>query len=168
MTKIIENLHFISRFLSTFWDIGNMVQSIDPQTHHGKQLQEMFCFSYDRPNCLGNSLAAEHLIDYTLQFMNTYNRHHSDSSGKPWAAFVSFIDSHEDSSTLISYLDSLLLKFLQDAIAMKNTMILFLSDHGEFDAAIVRIVLVNLAHHIDQYSNIFSLKRDRSSLRAKS
>lgn len=109
-----------------------MVQSIQPQTHHGKQLHEMFCFSFDRPNCLGGQLAAEHLIDYALQFVNTYNRKDDNSSpqAKPWAAFLSFIDSHEDSLTLISYLDGLLLNFLQQ-IPTKNTMILFLSDHGK-------------------------------------
>ena len=104
---------------------GNMVQSIDPQTHHGKQLHEMFCYSYDRPNCLGSKLAAEHLVDYTLKFIEKYDRN------KPWAAFVSFIDSHEDTSTLITYLDNLFVKFLQQVIATQDTMILFLSDHGK-------------------------------------
>eukprot|EP00571_Detonula_confervacea_P000538 CAMPEP_0172318456 /NCGR_PEP_ID=MMETSP1058-20130122/34927_1 /TAXON_ID=83371 /ORGANISM="Detonula confervacea, Strain CCMP 353" /LENGTH=1694 /DNA_ID=CAMNT_0013033295 /DNA_START=295 /DNA_END=5379 /DNA_ORIENTATION=+ len=110
---------------------SNMVQSIDPKTHHGKQLHEMFCFSYDRPNCLGGKLAAEHLVDYTRQFIDTYNRRDEKTSPqtKPWAAFISFIDSHEDSATLISYLDGILLNFLQD-IPMQNTMILFTSDHG--------------------------------------
>ena len=111
---------------------SNMVQSISPQTHHGKQLHEMFCFSYDRPNCLGEKLAAEHLVDYTRQFINTYNRGDENESdqARPWAAFISFIDSHEDSLTLISYLDDLLVNFLQDIPMSKNTMILFTSDHG--------------------------------------
>ena len=105
---------------------SNMVQSISPQTHHGKQLQEMFCFHYDRPNCLDSKLAAEHLVEYTRQFIDTYHRDDSSKKNhtKPWAAFVSFIDSHEDSSTLISYLDNILLNFLQD-VPMDNTMILF-------------------------------------------
>lgn len=110
-----------------------MVQSINPQTHHGEQLQEMFCFSYDRPNCLGGKPAAEHLIDYSLQFIRSYNRPKDAISthARPWAAFVSFIDSHEDTSTLVSYLDTLLVSFLQEVIAMKSqTIIIFVSDHG--------------------------------------
>jgi len=112
---------------------SNMVQSISPQTHHGQQLHEMFCQSYDRPNCLGSKLAAEHLIDYTRQFINTYDRGNDQptnhTKSPPWAAFVSFIDSHEDTLTLISYLDNLLVNFLQD-VPMNNTYILFMSDHG--------------------------------------
>ena len=103
---------------------SNMVQSIGPETHHGQQLYEMFCYSFDRPNCLGSSLMAEHAVNYTRQFIDTY-----DSHSKPWAAFLSFIDSHEDSSTLISYLDDILLDFLQ-SIPKKNTLIVFSSDHG--------------------------------------
>ena len=111
---------------------SNMVQSIRPQTHHGHQLHGMFCFDYDRPNCLGNKLAAEHLVDYTRQFIRTYNRGNETQSShqKPWAAFLSFIDSHEDTLTLISYLDGLLLDFLQDVLTNSNTMIIFTSDHG--------------------------------------
>ena len=82
---------------------SNMVQSIGPQTHHGQQLYDMFCYSYDRPNCLGGSLMAEHAINYTQQFIDTYS-----NRAEPWAAFINFIDSHEDSSTLISYLDEIL------------------------------------------------------------
>lgn len=110
-----------------------MVQSIDPQTHHGKQLNEMFCFSYDRPNCLGEELAPAHLVNYTLQFIATYNgeKGKTPATSKPWAAFISFIDSHEDTSTLISYLDTLLVDFLQAVIKTAGpTMIVFTSDHG--------------------------------------
>ncbi|KAL7471954.1 hypothetical protein ACHAXS_012264 [Conticribra weissflogii] len=110
---------------------SNMVQSIQPETHHGEQLHEMFCFDYDRPNCLGSQLAAEHLIQYTRQFIATYNRKHGEQSTyqRPWAAFVSFIDSHEDTLTLASYLDDLLVEFIQD-VPVQNTLFLFTSDHG--------------------------------------
>lgn len=133
LTFMLYNLCMLTK-VSPNSLIGNMVQSIDPQTHHGEQLQEMFCFSYDRPNCLGSKLAAEHLMDYTLRFIKTYDRQENKLSdqAKPWASFISFIDSHEDTSTLISYVDTLFVSFLQDVIAMKSpTMILFLSDHGE-------------------------------------
>lgn len=107
-----------------------MVQSIKPQTHHGEQLQEMFCFSYERPNCLGGKMAAEHLVEYARQFIAAYDRGDGTARTRPWAAFLSFIDSHEDTSTLISYLDGLLFDFLQRAMALKNTLIVFTSDHG--------------------------------------
>jgi len=110
---------------------SNMVQSIKPRTHHGSQLHEMFCFSYDRPNCLGGRMTAEYLADYARQFIDAYNRGDEGASaeGKPWAAFLSFIDSHEDTLTLISYLDDILLNFIQD-VPMKDTVVLFTSDHG--------------------------------------
>ena len=111
---------------------SNMIQSIRPQTHHGKQLHDMFCFYYDRPNCLGGKLAAEHLLKYTRQFFATYNGGNEKNSAyaKPWAAFLSFVDSHEDTLTLISYLDRLLVDFIQDIAMHSNTMIIFTSDHG--------------------------------------
>ena len=102
---------------------SNMVQSIDPQTHHGRQLHEFFCFSFDRPNCLGSKLAAEHLIEYTQQFIDVY-----EGISRPWAAFVSFVDSHEDTLTLVSYLDEMLADFVQSI--PKNTLVMFTSDHG--------------------------------------
>lgn len=109
---------------------SNMVQSIKPQTHHGEQLSEMFCYSFDRPNCLGGKLMAEYAVNYTQQFIETYDRNNPTSNlAKPWAAFLSFVDSHEDSLTLIGYLDGILMEFLQ-SIALKNTMIVFASDHG--------------------------------------
>ena len=140
------------------------VQSIRPQTHHGKQLHEMFCFSFDRPNCLGGKLAAEHLLDYTRQFISTYDRGDENASAhaKPWAAFISFIDSHEDSLTLISYLDGILLKFLQD-VPRKNTMIVFTSDHGELSFQSINL-LQCIAHSSAQFichfvALIFSMVR---------
>ena len=102
---------------------SNMVQSIKPRTHHGQQLHELFCFSFDRPNCLGSKMAAEHLIEYTQQFIDAY-----EGLSRPWAAFLSFVDSHEDTLTLASYLDRLLAEFVQGI--PQNTLVLFTSDHG--------------------------------------
>lgn len=102
---------------------SNMVQSIQPRTHHGRQLHEFFCFSFDRPNCLGSKMAAEHLIEYTQQFIDAY-----EGISRPWAAFVSFVDSHEDTLTLASYLDGMLAEFVQSI--PRNTVVLFTSDHG--------------------------------------
>ena len=62
--------------------------------------------------------------DYTQQFISTY-----DEKAKPWAAMLSFIDSHEDTMTLISYLDLMLVKFLQ-TINLENTIVILSSDNG--------------------------------------
>lgn len=56
--------------------------------------------------------------------MKTYN-----SDDRPWAGFVSFVDSHEDTLTLISYLDELMVNFLQ-TIDLTKTVVVFSSDHG--------------------------------------
>jgi hypothetical protein len=73
---------------------------------------------------------AEYAVNYTQQFIETYDRNNPTSNhAKPWAAFLSFVDSHEDSLTLIGYLDGMLMEFLQ-SIPLKNTMIVFASDHG--------------------------------------
>ncbi len=62
--------------------------------------------------------------------MNTYGRSgFKGSSSLPWAAFISFVDSHEDTMTLISYLDEMFLNFLQ-SIDLSNTAVIFSSDHG--------------------------------------
>jgi hypothetical protein len=107
---------------------SNMVQSMKPKTTHGEQLFEMFCFDFDRPNCLGKDLMAKHVIDYAKKFIKLYDK--SDEEGsQPWAAFISFVDSHEDTLTLISYIDELLVEFLQK-IDLSNTIVVFSSDHG--------------------------------------
>lgn len=102
---------------------SNMIQSIKPHVHHGSALQNMFCFAFDRPNCLGSKMAASHLLESAKDFIDTYN------DETPWAAFLSFTDSHEDSMTLIELLDNLFYNFLSE-INMSNTIVMVLSDHG--------------------------------------
>ena len=89
----------------------------------------MFCFDFERPNCLGKDLAAEYLVQYAKKFMDTYSNTEKGGSLRPFAAFVSFVDSHEDSLTLISYIDRMLVDLIQ-AAPESNTIIVFLSDHG--------------------------------------
>ena len=101
---------------------------MNPDTTHGKELFEMFCFDYDRPNCLGKDMAARHVMDHAEKFMKVYGNHESGAA-QPWAAFLSFVDSHEDTSTLISYLDELFVNFLQK-IDLASTIVIFTSDHG--------------------------------------
>lgn len=121
---------------------SNMIQSMNPKTTHGEQVQRMFCFDYDRPNCLGKDLMAKVLLDYTEKFIIAYSKKKKNNKDdeeenetaqpQPWAAFLSFVDSHEDTSTLISYLDHLFFDFLQNdsLIDLDSTIILFSSDHG--------------------------------------
>ena len=116
---------------------SNMIQSMDPNVTHGSQLKEMFCYNFRRPNCLGEDLAANHVLEYTKRFITaqqpTSLRNGSSTVAKPWAAFLSFTDSHEDSMALAGVLDeplSVFLTHLSSAGHMKNTVIMLLSDHG--------------------------------------
>jgi hypothetical protein len=112
-------------------DNSNMLQSIHPQTTHGQQLLKMYCFDFDRPNCLGKHLAAEYLTKYALQFIDTYTHYDSKQSRPPWAAFLSFLDGHEDTLTLASLLDNILFNFIHNSSKVaSNTVTLVLSDHG--------------------------------------
>lgn len=102
---------------------SNMIQSLKPNVTHGSALHEMFCFSYDRPNCLGDKLAAEHLFDAAGTFINAY------SGEQPWAAFLSFTDSHEDSLSMIQILDDTMYEFIS-GLDLSNMFVMVLSDHG--------------------------------------
>ena len=122
---------------------SNMIQSIQPRVDHGSSFNKMMCFDFQRPNCLGGKRAAEHLVQYGIQFMSAYSK-----LEKPWAAFLHFIDSHEDTQTLEGTLDDILMKLLFDiyktsnirlrkglkskipSTAWNNTIIVLMSDHG--------------------------------------
>ena len=111
---------------------SNMLQSLKPNTTHGEALHSMFCFDFNRPNCLGSDPAASHLLQYGMQFIETYGSD-TDASRQPWAAFVHFVDSHEDTMTLSTLLDPLLANFLRDVFdsgKLSNAMVMMISDHG--------------------------------------
>ena len=91
-----------------------MLQSLKPNTTHGEALNEMFCFDFDRPNCLGPDPAASYLLRYGKQFIDTYGTE-SQGFDQPWAAFLHFVDSHEDTMTLSTMLDPLLAQFIEGA-----------------------------------------------------
>jgi Protein of unknown function (DUF229) len=98
-------------------------------TNHGHDLQKLFCFHFARPNCVGRHLAADHLINHTHQFIQAYSR-----KGQPWAAFMSFVDTREDTLTLGRLIDKSLKTFLKEesfsSTSMNETAIVFLSTHG--------------------------------------
>jgi len=106
---------------------SNMVASIQPNTTHGSVLHEMNCFDFQRPNCIGHEPAAEHLMRHVSQFIAEYSKR-----GEKWAAFLSFVDSHEDTMSLALSLDDLFHKFLSGlkGPVVNNTMVLLVSDHG--------------------------------------
>lgn len=93
------------------------------------QLQRMFCFDYDRPNCLGNTHTASYLFDYATQFIDA--RHQQD---EPWAALLTLVDGQEETETVIGTLDShmrdfiLQLKRLLWGPAWSNTVVAVYSD----------------------------------------
>ena len=111
---------------------SNMIQSIEPQTTHGKGLNQMFCFDHDRPNCIGKELAASHVLQHGQQFMASYGNVGSKFT-QPWAAFMHFVDSHEDSMFLSGVVDSLIANFLDSRLqdeSLNNTFVVVTSDHG--------------------------------------
>jgi len=112
---------------------SNMLQSLKPNTTHGEALNQMFCFDFNRPSCLGPEPAASYLLRYGRQFIDAYGGSSTDESRQPWAAFLHFVDSHEDTSTLSTLLDPLLANFLRetfDSGKLSNAMVVMISDHG--------------------------------------
>ena len=106
---------------------SNMAQSLNVSTTHGHQVKEMFCFAFHRPNCIGSTLAADHAITFVEQFIARQTE-----DGKPWAAFLSLVDSHEDSMTLAGVLDAPISRFLSTVLAARSqdTVVMLVSDHG--------------------------------------
>lgn len=111
---------------------SNMVQSIQPNTTHGQTLIQLYCVDFARPNCVGGKHASEYLFNHAKDFIQTYS-----SSQTPWAAFLSLVDTHEDTMTLATVLDQYLAEFLKDMTTemiasntFKNTAVAVLSDHG--------------------------------------
>jgi hypothetical protein len=111
---------------------SNMLQSLKPNTTHGEALNQMFCFDFNRPSCLGTEPSASYLLRYGKEFVNTYGSA-DDGSSPPWAAFLHFVDSHEDTMTLSFSLDSLLANFLRELYEsgkLSKALVMLISDHG--------------------------------------
>lgn len=111
-----------------------MLKSLEPNTTHGSELTHLFCFEFDRPNCLGPDLAARHLMQYGENFISTYeSRRKQTDPLLRWAAFLHFIDTHEDTMVLSSMLDAEMSSFLArlgDVAAFENAVVIVTSDHG--------------------------------------
>lgn len=104
-----------------------MIASVGPRTSHGEQLQRLFCYDVEHPACLGRKSAAKVLLEYTEKYIHTYRQ-----AGTPWAAFVHFVDSHEDSQDLAAAIDLPLTRFLTSVHPQieENTIVAVTSDHG--------------------------------------
>ena len=98
-------------------------------TTHGDALQNVLCFDFARPNCVGGEPADKHLTRYLTQFIDAY------ASRSKWTAFASFVDSHENTNVLAATLDDVIQNFMSDLnvahrTVFDETMIVLLSYHG--------------------------------------
>merc|ERR1719193_1504869 len=93
------------------------------ETNYGRQLNELFCYHWERPNCVGGKTAASQLLDYSRHFIDAHKSRH-------WAQFLHFVDSREDSMTLASLLDDPLTAFFEEVGELKNTAIVLVSNNG--------------------------------------
>jgi hypothetical protein len=80
--------------------------------YHGSQIGGMFCFDYDRPNCLGGKHAATHLFDHVKKFI-TLNRKENER----WASYITLVDGVEETETLVGTLDIPLSNFVSEVKA---------------------------------------------------
>lgn len=100
--------------------------------HHGIQMGGMFCFDYDRPNCLSGTHAATHLFNHFKKFIKL-NREEKTR----WASHITLIDGAEETDTLVGALDLPLSYFLSEVkIGMSseewsNTVITIFSNDVE-------------------------------------
>ena len=104
----------------------------NPMPYHGSQIGGMFCFDYDRPNCLGGKHAAFHLFDHVKKFIKL-NRNKKQG----WASYITLIDGVEETETLVGTLDlplRYLLSTLKDEMSndeWSNTLITIFSSDVE-------------------------------------
>ncbi|KAG7349323.1 DUF229 domain containing protein [Nitzschia inconspicua] len=114
---------------------SNMIQSISPNTTHGKALEGLFCFdSFSRPNCIGPDAAGSILLSYGKKFIQSYEKlRKTKHEMLRWASFLHFTDSHEDTMMLASTIDKNIATFLNQIRhqeIFQNTVVVICSDHG--------------------------------------
>ena len=115
-----------------------LMQGSNRNRTHGASLEQMLCWDFDFPNCLGIKQKAQHLIDYTKSFIRQYDGVVGDdvinTEHQPWAAFLGFADADEDTMTLAGVLDNVLAAFLhwlhKFGSAWSDTIVLITSNHG--------------------------------------
>ena len=109
------------------FDHENVAMFCDPNYYDRKNPYPAFSgpFSVLR-RCLYKKDSYEYVLEYGKQFWNTYNE------SKKFLR-LSFIDAHESTGEVVKYLDKPIydfLKLLMKKNLMKNTAIIFASDHG--------------------------------------
>ncbi len=110
-------------------DLSSQSSSDDPALFHGSQMGRMFCFDYDRPNCIGGLHAATHLLSHVKKFISQ-----NQEAKKRWASYVTLIDGVEETETLAGGLDLPLSDFLSEikaemtSEAWSNTVIAIFSN----------------------------------------
>lgn len=90
-------------------DPSSQSRSDDPALFHGSQMGRMFCFNYDRPNCIGGLHAATHLLSHVKKFISQ-----NQEAKERWASYVTLIDGVEETETLAGGLDLPLSDFLSE------------------------------------------------------
>lgn len=79
----------------------------EPVTYHGSQLGGIFCFDYDRPNCLYGKHAATYLFHHVNKFIRRKRR-----NLQRWAAYITLIEGEEETESLVGTLELPLSDFL--------------------------------------------------------
>lgn len=127
---------------------SNMIQPFKPYVDHGEALSRMLCFDFQRPNCLGGTSPAEHLVNHTYDFMYLYS-----ALNRPWAAFAHFVDSREDSMVLEGTLDEVLWRALYSMFQLQND-----SDQKVWDNTMIVVTSTHGMHYGSYLSSLRGLK----------
>jgi Protein of unknown function (DUF229) len=107
-------------------------------TTRAHKFNEMICRQTpSRPNCIGSTLAAVHLLEYARGFLVQQVDHN-----QTWAAFLTFVEGREETGILPGVIDGSIAGFLNEVRDLmspdewENTMIIVTSDtgarHGSF------------------------------------
>ena len=101
-------------------------------TNRTLKWNEMMCRQTpSRPNCIGSTLSAAHLVDYARKFLTHHSQH-----DQPWAAFLTVVEGQEDTGILPGMIDGKLSQFLEEIRHVMprdqwdRTMIVVTSDRG--------------------------------------
>jgi len=93
-------------------DLSSQSTSDNSTLLQGSQMGRMFCFDYDRPNCIGGVPAATHLLNHVKKFIR-----HNQKRKERWVSYVTLIDGLEETETLSGALEVPLSDFLSDVKA---------------------------------------------------
>jgi hypothetical protein len=118
---------------------GNAPKARTGHLFHGTQIQDMFCFDHDHPNCLAGQTKPKLLLSATKAFME--RRKYKNET---WAVFLTFSEGKEETKTLVDGLDVSLTSFLS-RVATKvltpehwsNTVVAIFSNNRKVDSILL-------------------------------